>query len=270
MSDKHATVKAQVIGGGASARPTVEPGRDTDGSNGRHRASTTAEAIRLDLAEAWGAMGGAWGVTPAIARVQAYLMARQEPLTEREVREALGLSHRAASLALAEAESWGIVERVSEPRRVGRRGPAGVAFLAVSDHWKWFGRVVAERKIREGDPIIAVLEAKAAEAAAVARANPDDREIAALRDWLASFLVFVNLFDRAVGLVPQLEPRELERGLQLIGRVPDSTILRLFDLLSGLPDDDVIELVEALSRLSPTAARRATKLMSGVIKTVAR
>ncbi len=270
MTDKHATVKAQVLGGGAGALPPGGHGRGTHGSDGQRGASITAEAIRLDLAEAWGQMGGAWGVTPAIARVQAYLMARQEPLTEREVREALGLSHRAASLALAEAESWGIVERVSEPRRVGRRGPAGVAFLAVSDHWKWFGRVIAERKIREGDPIISVLEAKAAEAADVARAHPEDREIAALRDWLASFLVFVNLFDRAVGLVPQLEPRELERGLQLLGRVPDSTILRLFDLLGGLPDDDVIELVEALSRLSPTAARRATKLMSGVIKTVAR
>jgi len=67
--------------------------------------SAAAESIRLDLAHAWGEMGAAWGVTPAIARVQAYLMARQEPLTEREVREALGLSHRAASLALAEAES---------------------------------------------------------------------------------------------------------------------------------------------------------------------
>ena len=126
----------------------------------------TAESIRLDLAEAWGEMGAAWGVTPAIARVQAYLMARQEPLTEREVREALGLSHRAASLALAEAEAWGIVERVPEPRRVGRRGPAGTAYLAVGDHWQWFGRVIAERKVREGDPIVAVLEAKAAEAAA--------------------------------------------------------------------------------------------------------
>ena len=63
--------------------------------------SVTAESIRLDLAAAWGEMGAAWGVTPAIARVQAYLMARQEPLTEREVREALGLSHRAASLALS-------------------------------------------------------------------------------------------------------------------------------------------------------------------------
>ena len=191
----------------------------------------TAESIRLDLAAAWGEMGAAWGVTPAIARVQAYLMARQVPLTEREVREALGLSHRAASLALAEAESWGIVERVPEPRRVGRRGPAGAAYLAVGDHWQWFGRVIAERKVREGDPIVAVLEAKEREAAAVLETRPDDIELAALRDWLSAFLVFVRLFDRAIGLVPQLEPRSWSARSSLLGRVPDSTILRLFDLL---------------------------------------
>src|ERR671918_2216799 len=126
--------------------------------------SERAERIRLALADAWGEMGAAWGVAPAIARVHAYLMARQEPLTEREVREALGLSHRAASLALSEAESWGIVERVPEPRRVGRRGPAGTAYHAVGDHWQWFGRVIAERKVREGDPIIGVIEAKEHEA----------------------------------------------------------------------------------------------------------
>jgi DNA-binding transcriptional regulator GbsR (MarR family) len=263
MSDKHATVKAQVID--RERVPGTPPVASVLGSQ-----RTTAEQIRIELAEAWGEMGAAWGVTPAIARVQAYLMARQEPLTEREVREALGLSHRAASLALAEAESWGIVERVREPRRVGRRGPAGTAYLAVGDHWQWFGRVIAERKVREGDPIVTVLEAKEREATAALAARPDDPELAALRDWLSAFLVFVRLFDRAVGLVPQLDPRELERSLMLLGRIPDSTILRLFDLLGGLPDQDVIDLVEALSRLSPTAARRATKLMSGVIRTVTR
>lgn len=246
MSDKQATVKSHV--------PGPQP----------------AERIRLDLAAAWGEMGAAWGVTPAIARVQAYLMARQVPLTEREVREALGLSHRAASLALAEAESWGIVERVPEPRRVGRRGPAGAAYLAVGDHWQWFGRVIAERKVREGDPIIAVLEAKEREAAAALELRPDDAELSALRDWLSAFLVFVRLFDRAIGLVPQLDPRELERSLSLLAHIPDATILRVFDLLGALPDQDVVDLVDALSRLSPTAARRATKLMSGVVRTVAR
>ena len=263
MDAKLATVKAQLSVDGDD---TPRNGASLSGGDG----SATAEAIRLELAEAWGEMGAAWGVTPAIARVQAYLMARQEPLTEREVREALGLSHRAASLALAEAESWGIVQKVPEPRRVGRRGPAGAAYLAIGDHWQWFSRVIAERKIREGDPIVAVLQAKEHEAAVASAAQPEDAELRALRDWLSAFLVFVKLFDRAVGIIPQLEPRELERSLQLLGRIPDATILRLFDLLGGLPDDDVIDLVEALSNLSPTAARRATKLMSGVVRTVSR
>ena len=115
-----------------------------------------------------------------------------------------------------------------------------------------------------------VLEAKEREAARALETRPDDTELAALRDWLSAFLVFVRLFDRAIGLVPQLEPRELERALSLLGRIPDSTLLRLFDLLGSLPDQDVIDLVDALSRLSPTAARRATSLMSGVIRTVGR
>lgn len=232
--------------------------------------SARAERIRLQLADAWGEMGTAWGVAPAIARVHAYLMTRQAPLTEREVREALGLSHRAASLALAEAEEWGIVERVPEPRRVGRRGPAGTAYSAVGDHWQWFGRVVAERKTREGDPIIEVLERTAAEAASEAAEHPEDADLIRLRDWLATFLVFVRLFNRAIGLVPQLEPRELERALRLLGQVPDETVLRLVHLLDGLDDKDVLDLVEAVSRLSPPAARRATRLMSGVVRTVAR
>jgi DNA-binding transcriptional regulator GbsR (MarR family) len=262
MDQQQATVKSQVSAD-AEAESQPRPAAVRGGAR-------DAEAIRLELAEAWGEMGAAWGVTPAIARVHGYLMARQEPLTEREVREALGLSHRAASLALTEAESWGIVERVPEPRRVGRRGPAGVAYLAVGDHWQWFGRVIAERKVREGDPIVEVLERAAAEASEGVAANPADADMARLRDWLSTFLVFVRLFDRAIGLVPQVEPRELERGLELLGRVPDETVLRLVHLLGGLEDDDVLELVEALSRLSPAAARRATKLMSGVIRTVAR
>jgi hypothetical protein len=130
--------------------------------------------------------------------------------------------------------------------------------------------VVAERKVREGDPIIDVLERTAAEANDAAAANPSDPELAGLREWLATFLIFVRLFDRAVGLVPRLEPRELERVLRLLGEVDDDTVMRLIRLLAGLPDDDVLDLVQAVSRLSPAAARRATKLMSGVVRTVGR
>ncbi len=229
-----------------------------------------AETIRRELAEAWGVMGASWGVAPAIARVHIYLMARGEPLTEREVREALGLSHRAASLALDAAIRWGVVERVEEPRRIGRRGPAGSAYASVGDHFRWFSRVIEHRKALEGDPIIEVLERTAADATAAAAEYPDDPELADLRDWLATFLWFVRLFNRAIGLVPVLEPAELERLLDLLARIPDDTILRLVRLLGQLPEEEVLGLVTGLSRLSPTAARRSLKLMSGVVRTVGR
>jgi hypothetical protein len=58
--------------------------------------------------------------------------------------------------------------------------------------------------------------------------------------------------------------------LLLLDRVPDDTVLRLVHLLGSLDDDDVFALINSLSRLSPTAARRATKLMSGVVRTVGR
>jgi len=255
MTQELATVKAHVSGD-----DHVAPRGD----------SSPAEQLRLRFAEAWGEMSASWGVAPAIGRVHAYLLVRNEPLTEREIREALGLSHRAASLALTDAEAWGIVERVSEPRRVGRRGPAGTAYVAVGDHWQWFTRVIAERKVREGDPIVQVIDRTAAEAAELAAADPSDAELSALHDWLVTFNAFVRLFDRAVALIPKLEPRELERGMRLLGQISDDTVLRLVHLLGGLPDDDVLELIEALSRLSPGAARRATKLMSGVVRTVSR
>ena len=136
---------------------TVKSHVTSDGDALPESDASPAEQLRLRFADAWGEMSASWGVAPAIGRVHAYLMVRNEPLTEREIREALGLSHRAASLALTDAEAWGIVERVSEPRRVGRRGPAGTAYVAVGDHWQWFTRVIAERKIREGDPIVEVL-----------------------------------------------------------------------------------------------------------------
>jgi DNA-binding transcriptional regulator GbsR (MarR family) len=232
--------------------------------------SERAEAIRRALADAWGEMGAAWGVAPAIARVHGYLLAHQTPLTEREVREALGLSHRAASMALAESVAWGLVERVPEPRRVGRRGPPGVAFRAIGDHWRWFIRVVEQRKLREGDPVLVVLTEAADEARRAAAEHPADAELTVLRDWLDSFHDFVRLFDRSIGIVPQLDPRQLERALRLIGNLPDETALRLVRLLVEIPDDDVLQLLDAMSRLSPSGARRATKLIAGVVRTVSR
>src|SRR4029078_8055708 len=158
--------------------------------------------------------------------------------------------------------------RMPEHRRFGSRGRAGTAYRAVGDHWEWFGRVISERKLREGDPVVAVLERTLNEANDAVAAQPGDQELVDLRNWLSAFLVFVRLFDRAVSLVPQLEARTLERGLRLLSRVPDETALRLFALLDAVDDDDVLALVESLSRLSPTNARRRLGPLGGALHTL--
>src|SRR6187431_932468 len=125
------------------------------------------EQVRRGFAHAWGQMGAGWGIPPSTAEVQGYLLIHGGPLTDAEIRDALGLSHRAVRLALEDCEAWGLIKRAESVRRSGRRGPAGRAWLAVDDHWEWFHRVISGRKAREGDPAIAILESYSVEAKAL-------------------------------------------------------------------------------------------------------
>ena len=216
----------------------------------------SAERIRLAFADAWGAMGASWGVPPSVARVHGYFLAHAGALTEREVRQALDMSHRAASLAVAECEAWGLVERVADPRRVGRRGPSAVAYQKVGDHWVWFQRIAEARKQRESDPIIPLIEEALAQAETVAETAPDDPEVQHLREWLTEFLGVVRLFDRAIGVIARAESTEIARGFAVLGRLSDDTLDRLLRLLGGLPEDELARTLEQVSRVSPSIARR--------------
>lgn len=138
----------------------------------------------------------------------------------------------------------------------------------MGDHWRWFGLIVTERKRREADPVMRVLEGAAGEAVEAAARYPDDAELSQLRDWLAGFVEFVELFDRAISLVSLVEPTSLEHGLALLARLPDDTVVRLVELLGSVPDDDVVSLLEPLARLSPSNARRATRLIARAVNTM--
>ena len=85
----------------------------------RAAGATDAEPIRRTFARAWGEIGASWGVAPSTATVQGYLLAHGGPLTEPELRHALEISHRAASLALAQCEEWGLIERAEGPAAPG-------------------------------------------------------------------------------------------------------------------------------------------------------
>src|SRR4029078_6017387 len=98
------------------------------------------EAVRRDFAADWARVGTAWGVSPSTAAVQGYFLVHGGPLTETELRGALGMSPRVPFAAIPECEAWGLTEPAA-PQRSGRRGPASRAWVVVGDPWEWFRRV---------------------------------------------------------------------------------------------------------------------------------
>ncbi|TMB84715.1 MAG: hypothetical protein E6J39_03165 [Chloroflexi bacterium] len=222
-----------------------------------------AERIRREFARAWGEIGAAWGVAPSTATVQGYFLAHGGPLTEPEIRGALGLSHRAAALALGECAEWGLIERAPVARRTGRRGPAATAYLAVGDNWEWFHRVAKARKERETDPVIPVI-ARCVELARIGAAGdaPDgeEDELRDLSQRLDGLLRFVHLFDRGVGVIVAASPAATEHLFSVLGELDDTSMARLIELVEMVEPADLASAARAVARFSPLAVKRLVGL----------
>lgn len=221
--------------------------------------TSAAEELRRSFAAAWGSIGASWGIAPSTATVQGYLLVSDGPLSEPEVRRALGMSHRATSLALQQCEEWGLIERADAPRRSGQRGPAATAWTVVGDHWEWFRRVAAARKQRETDPVVPVIARCATQAreAATGHADPD---MVRLTTRLDSLLGFVHRFDRGVEAFVRGDARSIEGLFAALDRLEPATVERLWTMLGELGPDDMARALEALSKLPPAAARRLVAL----------
>jgi DNA-binding transcriptional regulator GbsR (MarR family) len=211
-------------------------------------------------------MGPAWNVTPSVARVHGYLLAAGGVLPDRDVREALGLSHRAASLALGELEDWRLVERVDDLRRPTRPGPPAVAWRTVGDRWRWFQRVAEERRAREADPLQPRLAVCLSLADDAVQARPDDIEARRLRDWIAEIQGLATLFDRALRTLSRAETDEIARGFSVLARISDDTLDNLLRLFGSLPEDELAQTLESLSRTSPSTARRVMRAANRIAR----
>jgi DNA-binding transcriptional regulator GbsR (MarR family) len=100
----------------------------------------------------WGEMGQAWGINRTMAQVHALLFVSPEALDAEEISNSLDVSRSNVSTSLRELITWGIV------RRVHIIGDRRDRFEALKDVMETFRVIMAERKRREMDPTIALLE----------------------------------------------------------------------------------------------------------------
>jgi DNA-binding transcriptional regulator GbsR (MarR family) len=106
----------------------------------------------------WGEMGIRWGINRTVAQVHALLYLAPRPLNAEEICEALGVARSNVSTSLKELQNWGIVKvaHVMGDRRDH--------FESMKDVWEMFRVVLDERKKREIDPTVEILEACVQEA----------------------------------------------------------------------------------------------------------
>jgi DNA-binding transcriptional regulator GbsR (MarR family) len=106
----------------------------------------------------WGEMGQAWGINRTMAQVHALLFVSPESLDAEEISQLLDVSRSNVSTSLRELITWGVVRRV---HIIGERRDR---FEALKDVMETFRVIMAERKRREMDPTIILLEHCVAEA----------------------------------------------------------------------------------------------------------
>ena len=106
----------------------------------------------------WGEMGTRWGINRTVAQVHALLYLSPEALPADEIAETLAVARSNVSASLRELQAWGIV-RVAHVL-----GDRRDHFESMKDVWEMFQIILEERKRREIDPTLKVLEECVAEA----------------------------------------------------------------------------------------------------------
>jgi DNA-binding transcriptional regulator GbsR (MarR family) len=100
----------------------------------------------------WGEMGTRWGINRTVAQVHALLFLSPKALHAEEIASTLSVARSNVSTSLRELQGWGIV------RVVHVLGDRRDHFDSVKDVWEIFRIVAEERKRREIDPTLRVLQ----------------------------------------------------------------------------------------------------------------
>jgi DNA-binding transcriptional regulator GbsR (MarR family) len=100
----------------------------------------------------WGAFGTHWGINRTMAQIHALLLITPDPLTQDDIMEQLNISRGNTNMNIRELINWGLVERVL------LTGERKEYFSAEKDIWKVVKQIVKERKKRELEPMLKLLD----------------------------------------------------------------------------------------------------------------
>jgi DNA-binding transcriptional regulator GbsR (MarR family) len=100
----------------------------------------------------WGAFGTHWGINRTMAQIHALLLVSPDPMTQDDIMEELNISRGNTNMNIRELINWGLVDRIL------LTGERKEYFSAEKDIWKVVKQIVKERKKRELEPMLQLLD----------------------------------------------------------------------------------------------------------------
>ncbi|WP_406700069.1 transcriptional regulator [Singulisphaera sp. Ch08] len=164
--------------------------------------SRSDDVVR-QFVEHWGMMARSWGINATMGELFALLYITGTDWTADGLRERLQVSRGNVSMNLRELMAWGVVHKVH------RQGQRREFYRAETDVWTLFRRILSERKRRELDPTLVVLE----RSVATIRLDPQLRE---LEGRITSLRQFFDLINGLASRLLSLESDDLEELRHLI------------------------------------------------------
>jgi len=110
------------------------------------------EDAKIKYIHTWGSLATSWGINKTMAQVHALLLVSTNPLSADEIMETLKISRGNVNMNVRALIDWGIV------RKEFVAGERKEFFVADKDIWELFKQVTKERKKREIEPVLKVLD----------------------------------------------------------------------------------------------------------------
>ena len=107
---------------------------------------------REKFIQSWGALGSNWGINRTMAQIHALLMISPEALSAEEIMEELQISRGNANMNIRALIDWGLVHK---ELKAGHRREY---FRAEKDMWTIVTNIIAQRKKRELEPMLKLLD----------------------------------------------------------------------------------------------------------------
>ena len=102
--------------------------------------------------QAWGTLGSDWGINRTMAQIHALLLISPESLCVKDIMDELQISIGNANMNLRALMDWGLVYKELKP------GERKEFFVAEKDIWDVIKKIIINRKRKELEPALKVLD----------------------------------------------------------------------------------------------------------------